>query len=376
MVPLHAATIVLQSRPTLDTVVVLWVVLCVVGVVIGAVGSAFVRRLSNPVAKYRALYLGVVFPYGLGAYGLLALFDFGAAVRAVFIPEIGGIVAAFLAEFATTLAAGVAVLAAYGPTVRGVRAVRDIELTTTAALAQMTRYIFVFCVIISPVFVVLYHSGGMGGWFVVLAGFAVLLFVTSPWVIVALRSTCTLTDAETDRLARLRDRAGLAVNDARVLETGDADTAGAQVRGPPGYRRLFVTDAFLDRFDDETVAALLAVQAGRIRTHVLARQAGTILGAGGIAMIALGMGGLFTALIAGVGVLLVGFWFTRRGVLRADEYAAERAGTDALVSAFERYAAIHEMEPSRRRLPNPLSANVALGDRIDRLRGAQPASTD
>jgi STE24 endopeptidase len=38
-----------------------------------------------------------------------------------------------------------------------------------------------------------------------------------------------------------------------------------------------------------------------------------------------------------------------------------------VAEALDRYAEIHAMEPSRRRIPNPLSVNVALGDRIDRL---------
>lgn len=57
----RAGVFVLQSDPALGTLVVAWVALCFVGIVLGVVGSAFVRRLSNPVVKYRLLYLGVVF---------------------------------------------------------------------------------------------------------------------------------------------------------------------------------------------------------------------------------------------------------------------------------------------------------------------------
>ncbi|MFB6256121.1 MAG: hypothetical protein ABEH58_05230 [Haloplanus sp.] len=39
-----------------------------------------------------------------------------------------------------------------------------------------------------------------------------------------------------------------------------------------------------------------------------------------------------------------------------------------MADAFERYAEVHTLEPTPRRVPNPLSATVALGDRIDRLR--------
>jgi STE24 endopeptidase len=66
--------------------------------------------------------------------------------------------------------------------------------------------------------------------------------------------------------------------------------------------------------------------------------------------------------------VLGGFWLSRRGVRAADEYAADQVGAATVVDAFERYATVHSMDPSRRRVPNPLSVNVALGDRIDRLR--------
>ena len=267
---------VAQSGTSLGVPIVAWVVLCLVGVVIAAAGSAVARRLSNPVLKYRLLYLGVVFPYGLVTYGLLALFDFGAAIRAALVPGLGGIVGALLAEFATTLAAGVVVLATYGPTIRGIRAARNIELRTTAALGQMARWVFGLCALVSMAFVVSNRTSGVAWLLVVPVGFAVLLLGASPWVIVALRSARSLTDLETERITRLSDRAGLSVRDVRVVETGDADNAVAQIRGPPNYRRLFVSDAFLRRFDDETMSALLAVQAGRIRTHVLAWQVGTV----------------------------------------------------------------------------------------------------
>jgi STE24 endopeptidase len=74
---------------------------------------------------------------------------------------------------------------------------------------------------------------------------------------------------------------------------------------------------------------------------------------------------------ASFGALLVGFRLSRRGVRAVDEYAAEQVGATAVAEALDRYAEIHAMAPARRRFPNPLSVNVALGDRIDRLgRGA------
>jgi STE24 endopeptidase len=202
-------------------------------------------------------------------------------------------------------------------------------------------------------------------------GLAVVVGVViggSPWIITMLRSTTKPTGTTTDRLDALRARAGLDVRDVRILDTEDEETANALVRGPPRYRRLFVTSTFLERFEDDAAAALLAVQAGRVRAHLLVRKAGTVIVAAVLLVGAVsGSDGRWLFLAAAVGVVLVGFWLTRRGVRTADEYAADQVGASTVVDAFERYAAVHSMEPSRRRLPNPLSVNVALGDRIDRL---------
>ncbi|ESP87900.1 hypothetical protein [Candidatus Halobonum tyrrellensis] len=370
--------VLIQSTPSgLAVPGALLLVLCVAGLVVGAAGSALARRLSNPVGKYRLLYALVVGPLALGSYGLLALLDFGLAVRAAFLPWVGGFAGTVFAEFVTFLAGGVVGLAAYAPTVRGVRAARDVPLSTTTALAQMTRYVVAFAVLFA-LFVPAFRlglggpRGSVGSQLGLVAGFVVLgviVVVGSPWVVTAMRSTRRPTDAEADRLDALRERAGLSVRDARVFETDGAETASALVRGAASHRRLFVTDAFFDAYDDDTATALLAVQAGRTRSRVIARRLGAVLASAAALLFALSPGPLWPLVGAAVVVLLAGLWVARRGVAAADDYAAERVGADAVVAAFERYAEFHAMEPSRRRVPNPLSATVPLGDRIDRVRG-------
>ncbi|SEA38712.1 STE24 endopeptidase [Haloplanus vescus] len=359
----------LQSAPpSLGPPAVTFVVLLVVGVVVGAVGSAVARRLSNPVSKYRLLYVGVLFPYALLAYGALALLGLGGAVSAAL--GVGAPVATHLADFVTLLAAGVVGLGAYGPTVRGVCAVRDIDLSTATALRQMARFVVGMSVLVTVAIAPL-QGGGVGP-FELVGVFAVLLVVGvggAPWLIPLIRSTTDLDSETRDRLATLRERAGLDVRDAVALDTDDAETANVHVRGPPGYRRLFVTTTFLDRFDDATATALLAIQAGHVRTHLLAARIATVILAA-VPLVAAVAGARRRWLLLGAALLVtvVGFWYTRRCIRRADDVAAERVDADAVADALERYADVHGMDPSRRRVPNPLSTNVPLGDRIDRLR--------
>lgn len=364
MVPLQA------SAPRLGPAVAALFAFVLLGTIVGAVGSAIVRRLSNPVGKYRLLYAVVLFPVTLLAYGLLALLGFGPAIVGS-VPGAPDVLGAVLTDFVEFLAAGLVWIAAYAPTVRGVRAVRDIDLSTRSALAKMARYVvglsgFV-AVIMAPLRLVSFGATPLGFTVGVALVGATILYA-SPWIVPLLRETSEPTGESAERLSTLRTRAGLDVRDVLVLDTDDVETANTLVRGPPGYRRLFVTSTFLDVFDDGSATALLAIEAGRLRSHVFELRVGTVLLAG-VALIAsvTGVGPRWPLLGASFAVLLVGFWASRRGIRTADQYAAERVGTSTVAEALERYAEMHAMEPSRRRIPNPLSVNVALGDRIDRL---------
>ena len=360
MIPLQSAP------PALGPPLVVLVGLAVVGVGVGAVGSAVVRRLPNPVSKYRVFYGVALVPLAIVAYVLLSALELGPAVVG---PALGtrSLLAMAAATFVETLAAGVIAVAAYAPTIRGLRAVRDIDLATGRAVWQMLRYVLG----VAPLAAVFLTAFEVGNSVLVstvsLVVFVGSVYVAAPWYIPLVRST-RRPDGETpDRLDRLRREAGFDVRDTRILETGDAETASVTVRGPPGYRRLFVSDAFLDAFDDDTATALLAVQAGRVRVRVLPRLVGTL--AVVVALLLLAFDGpLFALLAAAVATLLVGLWATRRGMASADDYAADRVGHETLAVALERYADFHDLEPGRRRIPNPLSKTLPSGDRIDRLR--------
>ncbi|WP_424001236.1 peptidase [Haloarcula salina] len=365
----------LQANPPSIAVAVATAgVLLVVAFVLGLVGSAVARRLSNPVSKYRLLYGGVILPFALLAYVVVRSTGFGPALLGTALADGSTLLGALLTAFLELFAAGLVGLAAYAPTVRGVREARNIDLSTGRALARMTRWVLGVSVVAAAVLVPLERGSSTIVTMALLAVFVGGVQVAAPWMIPLLRTTRRPTDAAADRLDTLRERAALSVRDTRVLETESEETASATVRGPPGYRRLFVTSTFLEAFDDETATALLAIQAGRIRTRVLARTMGTVLAAV-VPLFVLfeDVGPTLPLLGASVAAVLGGLWLTRRGVRAADDDAAERVGPDTVADALERYAAVHEMEPNRRRLSNPLSKTPALGDRIDRLRAQETA---
>ncbi|WP_336337367.1 peptidase [Haloarcula brevis] len=341
------------------------VVLAVIGLSLGALGSAIVQRLSNPVARYRQLYLGVLLPFALLSYAVFRLLGFGYAVAG----GGTGTVGTLLATFIELLVAGAVGLAAYAPTVRGVRSVRDIELSTGRALARMGRYVLGLSVFATVVIAPL--ETGLPS-VVLLAAVAVLVVAVqaaAPWIIPVVRSVRRPDESTGATLNRLRERAGLTVRDVRILDTDREEMADTTVRGVPGYRRLFVTSTFLDAFDDETATALLAVQAGRQDARVLARVVGGLLLTLVPLFVALAdVGPLWPLVGVSLGLVVGSLWVARRGVRAADDHAADRVGPDAVADALERYAAVHDMEPSRRRFANPFSKSPPLGNRIDRLR--------
>lgn len=338
-----------------------------VGLTVGALGSTVVRRLSNPVVKYRYLYVGVVLPFAAVSFVLLLALDFGTAVAAALPVQRPGVVPAAV-RYATEAGGACLVgLAAYAPTVRGVRAVRDIDLPTGNALVKMGRWALGL-VVVYTVIRLLLRAGAGSSPPVVVALVAALLVGTlflSPWLIGALRAT-TVPDAETEaRLDRLRSRAGLSVRDSRLFDTDAEGTAEATVRGLGPARRLFVSTTFLDAFDDGTAAALLAVQAGRVRVRRLPKLVGLLCL---VILVTVLPGGSWLRVGVAAALVPVAFWVGRRGVRAADDDAADRVGEATVADALERYAAVHDMEPARRSIPNPLSPSVPLGDRIDRLR--------
>jgi len=362
------------TPPSLSAAIATIVGLSLVGGFVGVAGTVVVRRLRNPVGKYRLLYGAVLLPFAVLSYGVLALTGFGAAFLTA-LPGVPELLQGVLSQFITFLAAGCIWLVSYLPTIRSVRDVRDMELATSTAISKMTRYVVGLSVVLTvgltPLQVFSLESSPLALALILIILTLALLYA-SPWLIPLLRSTATPTGERVDRLEQLCSRAGISVRDTRILDTENEETASIVVRGPPNYRRLFVTSTFLNAFDDETATALLAIEAGRLRAQVFEIKIGAVL-AGGISLIAsvIGIGPRWPLLGASLGSILIGFWLAQHRIRAADDYAAEQVGQTAVTDALHEYADVHALEPTRRRIPNPLSVMVPLGDRIDRLRTAR-----
>jgi len=130
----------LQSSSGLGSALFTILLLALFAGLVGAIGSAAVRRLSNPAGKYRLLHVLVLLPITLGAYWFVARAGFGPTVAGWFSLD-SGVVADAIGNFAEFLAAGVVWLTAYAPTLLGVRETRDVDRSASRALQRMGRYV-------------------------------------------------------------------------------------------------------------------------------------------------------------------------------------------------------------------------------------------
>ncbi|SEH38470.1 STE24 endopeptidase [Halopenitus malekzadehii] len=207
---------------------------------------------------------------------------------------------------------------------------------------------------------------------------AVLAVTVGPlYVADRYRTTRDPTRAERAQLDELRSAAGLDVEPAAILESDGSSGSAADetasveisVRGPPGRRVLFVSEAVLSSLDEDTAVALLAAEAGRLGTRYTEVRAfgiagvTTILAAIVTTLVPFEAG--FTA-IAVVGV--VSLWAGRRVQYAADERAADRVGSSRLADAFEQMADRRGVVPERGDWRTWFEVQPPLGDRIDRLR--------
>ena len=192
------------------------------------------------------------------------------------------------------------------------------------------------------------------------------------------------TDSERGHLDDLREAAGLDV-DRVAIERRGADEVGGEpggetgresvgrvdvsVRGPPGRRVLFLSEAVLDDVGEDVAVGLLAAEAGRVETYYGEFRAVAIAAVLGVLAAIVTATVSFDAGFASlVTVGLAAFWVGRRVQYAADDRAADAVGAGRVADAFERVAAIRGVEPATGDWSTWFEVQPPLGDRIGALR--------
>lgn len=308
----------------------------------GRLLGRFVRRTDAPLRWYRRCIAVLCPAAGVAAFGVLGsigAFDLVAAALPV-----GSTLgfAGFLAAFVlpATLAMFVPYLASAGT----YGDLRGREIEPVDALRQLARYL---CSVLVPLGVMLWFASLVVGGSIVVAWLALavgaaVLRAGAPLLVVLGRRTRRPTDAERAQVRAALERAAVSVRGVRVMPTAGRNVQ-VEIRGVPGFRYLFLTDAALDEFDDEGVTALVAVAGSHADAHL--PTVGLLVFGLAASVASAVVGDLFLA-------FLVGYVVSNEGIrllsYRADAAAVERSDVDpvAVTEALERVATLHDREDS------------------------------
>lgn len=155
----------------------------------------------------------------------------------------------------------------------------------------------------------------------------------------------------------------------QVIETVGERSIELSIRGPPGFKVLFVTDYVLHEIDREHVRALIAGEMAREQLYyteyrVIAAALALGLGTSAFLLIIPFSYGFGALLVLAAAMLAGGRWLQ----YRADAIAGDEVGNDALAAAFAYVADLRGIEPKSGGASDAFSVQPTLGDRIERLR--------
>jgi len=198
------------------------------------------------------------------------------------------------------------------------------------------------------------------------AGLALALVGYAPRMGYTLREP---SEAESERLLGFWEDLGAPEADIRIRTTTREGAVECDLLGLPGRRTLVVSDAALEQLDDESLRALLAVEAERARSRIEIPQAAS----SGVAV------GVITAayvtplpplpaFLVGWAIVLGAIVLVRHQYYAADAAAADKVGEaslrDVIGTAAELRGESFETGPRWRAL---FDVEPSVGARMERL---------
>lgn len=205
---------------------------------------------------------------------------------------------------------------------------------------------------------------------VVTVGFFIIAMI-GPLIAHLNRRVRNPTASEVERIESFRAGIGPRITRRKVIETVGESSIDVTIRGPPGYRVLFITDYVLEDLDASVARPLVAAAFARRATwydeyRVVSATVAIGIGMATVTLLLpfdLGMAGLILAALV---MFAVGRWLQ----YRADDIAAAAVGADRLADAFEAVASMRGIELTTSGYRRYLEVQPSLGDRVTRLRGS------
>lgn len=351
---------------------VAFVVFRTLGAVVGD-GDGAIRRIRRLARIGLPVAFGVAFVV-LIVVDLLDLVD--AGLRTIDPSLVGSSIDSVVSLLVIGTACALVVTSAYLGLWSTISRVRETPMDAPTAARRIFRYVMVLVVS----FVVLFETAALatngGAWLVgvAIAAGVVVLVAAQPHIVRLQHPTREPTNGERERLDSL-EAIDLHYTGVTVSELADAETAWLGLLGLPGRRHLHVTDYLLDQCDDDELRALLATNAGHAGRHWQEWRLVAVL-VGVVAIVAgllrwpdLSGTAALLAVLAGLTALIVGNWWGRRIVFRADEAAAEAVGPETVANALQRYADLNDADYEWNRLVGTLRMQPSLPERLERLNG-------
>ncbi|WP_132057994.1 hypothetical protein [Halorussus amylolyticus] len=248
-------------------------------------------------------------------------------------------------------------------------AVRTVLLFTTT-LTTAVAVTFGVALVLSP------HLSEFGALTVVLS-LAAACWYAGSWVWYT--TTLKPDEAEgSDRVTGLLEEVGLSAERVYVIPRETLGEAVAMIRGPLGYRRLFVTEHLLETAPEDVCRGLLAVAAGKDETrcyelHVAATFAPILVFTLGLPAVAVGAIPYGSAAVQAVVLLSVVLALVfarvvvgRRLVFEADRVAVERTSSKCIRNTFQ-WLSDADDQPTSRGAVGVLLMNPSTDRRLKRL---------
>lgn len=376
-------SIVAQVDPELGVahVALLLTFLLLISAAIFWTAGAIVKRLSDPMGRFRLLVIGGFSLIGLVSYGLLGAIETGIILIDALSPALtNSFVGSFAAKLLTCLLASSVVLVADLSVLPAIRDVRELEQTAREEALKFSRVLILLSVFVAAALTLIDPalSGEISPLFVlpIVVLFVSSLYLVAPVLGVKLGIGREPTHNEADRIASFCRVASLDTQAVRVIDGTSTEIVKTAVYRSFRGRYLHVTDYLLDSLDDDAAGALVAAATGQSNVHYREYLILSLLGVVAGLTVAIAIGSWLAIIVAfgSLAVLIPVFlWGGRRLQFRADAYAAERVGAETVADTFEQVAEIHGFEPKSGRFSRFFKLRPPVGRRIDRLRKRTPS---
>jgi Zn-dependent protease with chaperone function len=219
---------------------------------------------------------------------------------------------------------------------------------------------------------------GSAGTLIAIACYLAFVLLLWPSLLVRILPTRAPSSDLDARFRRLCDHQHTRIRGVRILEGRATKMANAMLLGVGRFRYVLVTDYLIDHLEPDSLDAVILHEVAHAKQHHLLKKLGSALAA--IAVVEIVLAVVVALLHLPAGVVTIGFvvglpasfllangWLGIRLETKADDFAAEVVGPDALRRALDCLAELNMTKRRSGPVWNLLTQHPGIQQRIDRL---------